>query len=109
MNNALQKIGNKNKPATITDPEYVIAKKSMVETFKAVRLLEPPATLFQWTSFSKVKARPLEDAINNIKKNAKRLPIPPSSETISTLTRACLTFQQARKTFRSIEERLRQR
>jgi len=54
----------------------------MKETFAAVRLLKPDATLFQWTSVSSIGAGPLEDAINNIAKNAALLPIPPSPETI---------------------------
>jgi len=100
MNNA-QRIGNKNKAASITDPAYLSAKKSMEETFKAVLFLKPDATLFPWTSVSKIMAGPLEDAINNIKINAKRLPTPPSPETISTLIAASRSFQQARKAYRN--------
>ena len=109
MNNALQAIGNKNKPTRITDPAYLRAKKLMEETFNTVRLLKPDATLLQWTSVSKIPAGPLEDVINNIKTNDQRLPIPSSPETICTLTRECRAFQQARKTFLNIASSLQQR
>ena len=106
MNNALQKIGNKNKAQTITDPAYLEAKDSMEAAFKDILILKPHATLFEWSSVSNIPLKSLENAIKNISKNAKRLQYPPSPEQISALTEACRIFLAAYKTCTRIRNRL---
>jgi hypothetical protein len=89
MNNALQAIGNKHKARIVTDPAFFSARESMEENFKAVLVLKPHASLFQWTSVSNIPAGLLDDAIKNMSKNAQQLQHPPSSDDISTLTKGC--------------------
>ena len=106
MNNALQKIGNKYKSRTITDPAYFSAKEAMEEKFKAVLVLKPHASLFQWTNVSNIPAGLLDDTIKNMKKNAQQLQNPPSSEDISTLTKACRSFKDAQAAYGSAKRKL---
>jgi len=108
MNNALQRIGNKNRAATITDPAYLSAKARMEEKFKAVLrvlVLKPDPSLFRWTSVSNIPAGLLEDAIKNISTNAQQLENPPSSEDICTLTQACRSFQVACQTYSTVRNK----
>ena len=107
MNNALQKIGNKYKSRTITDPAYFSAKESMEEKFKAVLVLKPHASLFQWTNVSNIPTGLLDDTIKNMKKNAQQLQHPPSSDDISILTKACHCFKAALTAHNSAARKLR--
>jgi hypothetical protein len=99
MNNAVQAIGNKHEARTVTDPAFFSAKESMEEKFKAVLVLKPHASLFQWTSVSNIPAGLLDDAIKNMSKNAQQLQHPPSSDDISTLTKACRSFKAAQAAY----------
>jgi hypothetical protein len=78
----------------------------MEAAFKAILILKPHATLFEWSSISHIPVKAIENAINNIPKNAQRLQYPPSPEQIFALTVACRSFQAAHKTWTSIRNRL---
>jgi hypothetical protein len=106
MSNALQKIGNKNKARTVTDTDYREAEKESDAAFHVILALKPHTTLFEWKSVSNIPVQSLENAIQNISKNARRLPCPPSPDQISALTEACGIFLAAYKSKNSIKNRL---
>jgi|LauGreDrversion2_3_1035106.scaffolds.fasta_scaffold739756_1 hypothetical protein len=54
INNALQKIGHRNKARTITDTAYLEAMEDSDAAFKAILILESDATVFQWRSVSNI-------------------------------------------------------
>jgi hypothetical protein len=78
----------------------------MEADIEVILILKPHATLFEWSSISSIRLKPLETAIQNISKNARRLQYPPSPEQISALTEACRIFLAAYKTCKSIKNRL---
>jgi hypothetical protein len=108
MNNhsTLQRIGNKNKPRTITDTSYLTATKDAAAAFQAILILEPDATLFQWTSISNIPMGSLDNAINLMSNNALRLQYPPSPQYVSDLTEACRKFRAAYKTKQNMKTSL---
>ena len=106
MSNALQRIGKRYKARTVTDTDYLEAEKESDAAFHVILALKPHTTLFEWKSVSNIPVQSLENAIQNISKNARRLPCPPSPDQISALTEACGIFLAAYKSKTSIRNRL---
>ena len=68
----------------------------MEKTFAAVRALDPPSTLFKWTTVSNLPVGELDAAIKNMKHNLKLLQPNPEAARISELIIACTKFKVAK-------------
>jgi hypothetical protein len=90
----------------VTDTAYLEAEKESDAAFQAILALKPHTTVFQWKSVSNITMQSLENTIQNISKNARRLQHPPSPDQISALTEACGVFLAAYKKKTSIRSRL---
>ena len=78
-------------PASILRNMWPLVKT----TFQDVLDLQPPPSLFPWTSVSNIPAKLLPKAIDKLKENASKLKPPLSSDKISDLKWACITFRDA--------------
>ena len=91
----LQIRGNTSKTATIDSPEFLAAKDSMLTTFQHVLNLQPNPSLFPWKTVSGLPTKLLQKAIDKMQENASTLKPPLSSDKISDLQLACITFSNA--------------
>jgi hypothetical protein len=100
-------IGNTSKARVVTDTAYLEADQESDAAFQAILALQPHTTVFQWKSVSNIPIQSLENTIQNISTNARRLQHPPSPDQISALTEACGVFLAAYKRKNSMRSRLK--
>ena len=87
----------------------MIARESRNTTFQDVLDLHPHQSLFKWNGVSDIPIGVLQTAVDKMKENASKLKAQPSSEKISDLKRACVTFLCVLRQFETVKKRQQRR